>query len=512
MAVISTTTYLYVDSSLNPYYVQGSQLVDRGAWSSAAFYNLHDVIQIGINQYIALQPNSNTPPTSIVDDNWSTLVVVEEQNGTSTSAGSDAYARALAEQALELAYTGTQAFSIAISAYALAQIGTNTGTAAYNLALGASTAASSAFTIAVAGTNAAASAQSTANGAFSIAVIGTNAAASAQSTADAAYALAQIGTNAIFSAGNAYALAQIGTNTGSYAVAYAVPAYTLAQIGTNTGSLAYAIAVAAYNLAVIGTNTGGGGGTEAYVLAQIGTNTGTAALNAAASAQATANSAFSIAVIGTNAAASAQATANSAYALAQIGTNTGTAALTAAASAQATANSAFSIAIIGTNAAASAQSTANSGYALAQIGTNTGSTAYSVAQSAYALAQTGTHVSRSIVLCAAYTPPLAGADNAEILVPYAYDGTTSLSWGVKRASLRVQTAGTTSQVVIQKSTSSGPFVAEAIGTVTLPAGSYESSTITALGTTDSGNKLRFYVDTLGTAQNWTVQVDISYPQ
>lgn len=95
----------------------------------------------------------------------------------------------------------------------------------------------------------------------------------------------------------------------------------------------------------------------AYALAQIGTNTGTAALNAAATAQ---------------------NTADAAYALAQIGTNTGTAALAAA---------------------ATAQNTADTAYFIAQVGTNTGTAAYNLAQSgsnyaaaAYALAQIGTAI------------------------------------------------------------------------------------------------------------------------
>ena len=78
--VVATTTYLYTDVNLNPYYVQGSQLTDRGPWSSLASYAPPDVVQIGVDQYYALAPNTNMPPSGIVDENWSTLVIVEEAN------------------------------------------------------------------------------------------------------------------------------------------------------------------------------------------------------------------------------------------------------------------------------------------------------------------------------------------------------------------------------------------------------------------------------------------------
>jgi len=129
MAVVATTTYLYVNTSLTQFFVQGSELVDRGAWSSSAFYAINEVVQIGVDQYVALTANSNTPPTSIVDENWSSLVIVYEQGGSFSSAGSDAYARALAEAAYYWGTTayfwGTTAFVIGTDAYNLAVTGTN---------------------------------------------------------------------------------------------------------------------------------------------------------------------------------------------------------------------------------------------------------------------------------------------------------------------------------------------------------------------------------------------------
>src|SRR5512139_2024835 len=129
MAVVATTTYLYVDTNLTQYFVQGTELVDMGPWSSSAFYNPNEVVQIGVDQYICLVANSNTPPTGIVDENWSTLVVVEEVSGSVASAGSDYYARWLAGQAYSYAGTAyfyaTTAYQIGTDAYALAQTGTN---------------------------------------------------------------------------------------------------------------------------------------------------------------------------------------------------------------------------------------------------------------------------------------------------------------------------------------------------------------------------------------------------
>lgn len=223
MAVVPTTTYLYCDVNLNQFYVQGSVLNDRGPWSSSTSYAYPDVVQIGLDQYVAIAPNTNAPPTAIVDENWSQLVIVSDNSGTSTSTGSDAVARALAAEALALGSTaynlaGT-ALNVADSAFEIAVIGTNTGTAAYNLAqaayllaLNATNSGTSSYTLAVYGTQ-------IANEALSIAVIGTN-------TGSAAYSVAQ----------SAWELAQIGTNNGSTAYSVAQAAYALAQAGTAAGT------------------------------------------------------------------------------------------------------------------------------------------------------------------------------------------------------------------------------------------------------------------------------------
>lgn len=121
MAVVSTTTYQYVGLNLNPCFIQGSGLVDTGPWSSTMAYNVKDVVQSGVDQYTALAPNSGHPPTNIFNENWSALVVVKEQSGGVVDAGSDYYARTLAEQALQV---GSSAYSRATEALVLAQTGT----------------------------------------------------------------------------------------------------------------------------------------------------------------------------------------------------------------------------------------------------------------------------------------------------------------------------------------------------------------------------------------------------
>ncbi len=112
-----------------------------------------------------------------------------------------------------------------------------------------------------------------------------------------------------------------------------------------------------------------------------------------------------------------------------------------------------------------------------------------------------------MTLCAGFTPAATGADVAEFVVPYdPKDGSTSVTWNIRRIDFRVQTAGGAPSVTVEKSTASGAFSAGTVGTVTLASGANEGSTTISLGTVASGNKLRINVGTLATAQNWTVEV------
>ncbi len=120
---------------------------------------------------------------------------------------------------------------------------------------------------------------------------------------------------------------------------------------------------------------------------------------------------------------------------------------------------------------------------------------------------------RSIVLCAAYTPILAGADVAEYLIPYSPvgDGTSPISWSIKRFTIRAQTAETSQSVVnIEKSIGPGIFNPILIGSLTLPAASYEAySGSMPSQSLNSGDKIRFNVVNVGFSQNWTIITEIS---
>ena len=338
------TTYLYVDQSLTQIYIQGAELIDTDAWSSSTIYNPRDAISYLGGMYVAIAQSVNSPPTAVVDDNWSALVVVVPGAGTTN--------QSIAIVALETAWTGT---ATANEALQIAIIGTNTGTAAYNLA-------TAAYNLASGGTTVSATA------AYALAQIGTN-------TGTAAYNLAAAGSAVAW---EALVIAQTGTDLGQAAFSTANSAFSIAVIGTNSAASAQTTAGQAYDLAAQGTAVAA----EALGIAIIGTNSAT-------QAQATANEALAIAIIGTNSAGSS-ATANAAYALAQIGTNTGTAAYTLASSGSAVAWESLGIAITGTNAASQAFSTANSAFSIAVIGTNAASQAQATANEALQIAVVGT--------------------------------------------------------------------------------------------------------------------------
>jgi hypothetical protein len=116
----------------------------------------------------------------------------------------------------------------------------------------------------------------------------------------------------------------------------------------------------------------------------------------------------------------------------------------------------------------------------------------------------------TMVLCAGYTPSGTGADVAEFVVPYSPDdGTTGLTFTLRRATLRVNVAGGAPVAILEKSTVAGAFSASTLGTLTMPSGDYEVSiTSFGIGTVASGNKVRFNVSTLGTATGWTIELEM----
>lgn len=118
---------------------------------------------------------------------------------------------------------------------------------------------------------------------------------------------------------------------------------------------------------------------------------------------------------------------------------------------------------------------------------------------------------RSIVvtLCGAFTPAGTGGDTFEFTMPYSpADGTTSITWNMRRITLRVNVAGGAPAVTIEKSTATGAFSATTMGSVTMGSGNYEVSATGGFSssTIASGDKLRFNATALGTATGWTVTV------
>jgi hypothetical protein len=121
---------------------------------------------------------------------------------------------------------------------------------------------------------------------------------------------------------------------------------------------------------------------------------------------------------------------------------------------------------------------------------------------------------RSIVLCAAYTPVLSGPDAAEYVIPYSpIDGATPMSWSIKRMTFRAQTTETSQSIVnIERSTGPGTFNPVIIGSITLASANEATTGSIATGASasfTSGDKVRFNVVNIGTAQNWTIITEIS---
>lgn len=115
---------------------------------------------------------------------------------------------------------------------------------------------------------------------------------------------------------------------------------------------------------------------------------------------------------------------------------------------------------------------------------------------------------KTVVLCSAFTPAFVGADTAEVPIPFASDG-SSLTFTITRLSLRVNITGGAPAITIEKSSVAGAFTPTSVGSLTLTTGASQGTTTTSLGNVTSGDKLRFNVTTLATAQNWTITVEIA---
>lgn len=129
----------------------------------------------------------------------------------------------------------------------------------------------------------------------------------------------------------------------------------------------------------------------------------------------------------------------------------------------------------------------------------------------YASGVVGTKpLTKSVVLCAAYTPFVTGPDVAEVTIPYNGDG-SSETFTITRLVFRVGAAGGSPQIQVELSTASGVFMPMTVGIVTLGSGANEGATTSGFTTATcaSGNKLRFNILALGTnSANWCIQVEI----
>jgi hypothetical protein len=127
-----------------------------------------------------------------------------------------------------------------------------------------------------------------------------------------------------------------------------------------------------------------------------------------------------------------------------------------------------------------------------------------------AAALPNTKQTKSVVLCAAYTPTATGADTAEIEMPYDTNN-SSLTFNILRILFRVQSGGGAPSIQVELYAGTGAFSPTTVGVVTLAGGANEGQITSGFttATVASGSKLRFNVLTLATATAWTIQVDIA---
>ena len=118
----------------------------------------------------------------------------------------------------------------------------------------------------------------------------------------------------------------------------------------------------------------------------------------------------------------------------------------------------------------------------------------------------------TVILAAGYTPASSGADVVEIPAPYSSnDGTTVLTFNVKRLFVRVGTSGSGSTVRFEVYTGTGAFIGSTIGDVSVSSSTYEAATTSgfAVSTVQSGNKLRLNFKNLGSEQYFTCGVELA---
>jgi hypothetical protein len=123
-----------------------------------------------------------------------------------------------------------------------------------------------------------------------------------------------------------------------------------------------------------------------------------------------------------------------------------------------------------------------------------------------------------VVLASSFTPSATGGDTGPFIVPHAKDGTTSVTYNVKRVYFRVETPSSGSSTIqIEKYTGTGAYSGTSMlsggmtlsGSSTYEAYALQSSTTPTITTTTvaSGDKVRFNFTALdATHANFTIEV------
>src|SRR3546814_17490358 len=83
------STYAFADLDEQQVFIATGDLNDRGDWSSSNFYSRYDVITYLNALYVCISQNSNTPPDGNFSDEWSALVLVDQQDGTTVTVRSE---------------------------------------------------------------------------------------------------------------------------------------------------------------------------------------------------------------------------------------------------------------------------------------------------------------------------------------------------------------------------------------------------------------------------------------
>jgi hypothetical protein len=95
--------------------------------------------------------------------------------------------------------------------------------------------------------------------------------------------------------------------------------------------------------------------------------------------------------------------------------------------------------------------------------------------------------------------PMPGSVGSRGMYRVPYIGGAAVTFTLARASLHLEIAGSTATtLLIEKSTTSGSFIASTVATLTLAAAATDVTVTTALGTLVSGTLIRFRWTALGT--------------